>query len=316
MMPGMAADGLDRPKATVASLPPRMPVEPPPPRPVISVVLAVRNEAAHIDAQLAALSGQRLSEPWEVIVADTGSSDDTVVRARAWSDRMPRLRVLTLEADAGFGVPDASIAAAEGDELAFCDGDDVVGAGWLAAVHDALADHDLVTGPIELRRLNQPWQLRGEDPDKALERPPGDGFLPFALGCNLGIRREVFEAHGGFDRSLYSGADKELSWRLQLAGVLLHFAPGALVHRRLRRRARAAWRQHQRYGMSNARLYARFRLHGMRPERLRHVMAVYGWLLLTSPALVVPAHRHHWSRVAGLRLGRLRASWRHRVWFP
>ena len=45
------------------------------------------------------------------------------------------------------------------------------------------------------------------------------GFLPFALGANLAVRREVFEAvHGFCEELLNGGEDIDLSWRLQLAG--------------------------------------------------------------------------------------------------
>ncbi|HAS09431.1 MAG TPA: glycosyl transferase, partial [Acidimicrobiaceae bacterium] len=42
--------------------------------PVLSVVLAVRNEAEHVGAQLAALAGQGADVPWELLVVDNGST--------------------------------------------------------------------------------------------------------------------------------------------------------------------------------------------------------------------------------------------------
>ena len=58
---------------------------------MLSVVLAVRNEAEHIGAQLAALAGQRTDVPWELLVVDNGSTDGTTTAARmelrTWSPR-------------------------------------------------------------------------------------------------------------------------------------------------------------------------------------------------------------------------------------
>ena len=49
---------------------------------MISVVLPMRNEEAHVARQLSALAGQTYAGPWEVVVVDNGSSDGS--RARWW----------------------------------------------------------------------------------------------------------------------------------------------------------------------------------------------------------------------------------------
>ena len=57
--------------------------------PSVSVVVVMRNAAATIGEQLEALSRQDYAGPWEVVLADNGSTDDSVAVARQWEDRLP-----------------------------------------------------------------------------------------------------------------------------------------------------------------------------------------------------------------------------------
>lgn len=203
---------------------------------------------------------------------------------------------------------------AASDRIAFCDADDVVSDEWLQAMADALERHELVTGPLELRSLNPRRVLHGDHADRWLVGPPQDDtFRPYAMGCNTGIRRSAVERLGPYDPAAGSGHDKELSWRYQLAGVALHFDRRAIVHRRVRASPHGAFRQHVRYGRSNARLYRRFRVHGMRRSSIVRAAAVVAWGVASSPLLVQSTHRHRWAQHIGLRVGRLVGSLQHRV---
>ena len=54
-------------------------------------------------------------------------------------------------------------------------------------------------------------------------------FLPGGGAGNLGIRRWLHEAIGGFDECLPRFADADYYWRLQLEGFELHYVPEAIV---------------------------------------------------------------------------------------
>ena len=62
--------------------------------PVVSVVLCVRDGASTLGRQLAALAHQDLESPWEVVLVDNASTDDTRAIASSWTDRMPWLRIV------------------------------------------------------------------------------------------------------------------------------------------------------------------------------------------------------------------------------
>ncbi len=61
--------------------------------PSVAILLPVLDEAATIDACLQSLANQDYDGPIEILVADGGSTDDTMDRLGAWADRLPRLRI-------------------------------------------------------------------------------------------------------------------------------------------------------------------------------------------------------------------------------
>ena len=70
------------------------------------------------------------------------------------------------------------------------------------------------------------------------------------------------------------------------------------------------------YGRHDAVLYRRFRGDGMRRNDWL-TLKTYAWLLVNAPLTVVGrSRRRTWSRAFFLRLGRLRGSLEHRVFYP
>ena len=175
----------------------------------VSVVIPVRNGAATIATQLDALARQRTTVPWELIVADNGSTDATI----------SIVRVHTLGHDIDVRVVDASrargasvarntgIAEANGRSVLLCDADDEVGSGWLQAHAEALRSMDdgLTAGPMTVTTINEPrllgWGVPLEEPERF-----ADG-QPYGWGGNMGLARTVWERLGGFDESWLTGFD-------------------------------------------------------------------------------------------------------------
>lgn len=101
----------------------------------LSVIIPCLNAERTIGEQLAALAAQRWSERWEVIVADNGSTDGTLEVVRRFAGRLPELRVVDASQRRGSGYArNRGAAVARGEWLAFCDADDVVAPGWVAAM--------------------------------------------------------------------------------------------------------------------------------------------------------------------------------------
>jgi glycosyltransferase involved in cell wall biosynthesis len=278
-------------------------------RPLVSVVIPARDAARWIDDQLGALARQEVPVPWEVVVADNGSSDDTVARAAAWADRLP-VRVVEATGRAGPNhARNRGTAAARGDLLLYCDADDVVQPGWVRAFWCSRHDWDLAGGWVDGEALNDE-RARARHPDGRASRGLATvGWLRFFMGCNFAIHRRVHDALGGFDESFVGGGDDiDFAFRAQLAGWRLGYVPEATVAYRLRGSLRDALRQYYRYGYYRPHLYRKFRAAGMPRRSLRHAARTYGLLMAGAWRVVHAQDRARWAVQAAFVVGMLTGS--------
>jgi glycosyltransferase involved in cell wall biosynthesis len=281
----------------------------------LSVVIPARDAAAVLPDQLDALSAQRWEGCWEVVVAvEAGPDDGTADVVGRYAEAWPRLRVVDAPAGGGPGSSrNVGSAAAAGSALAFCDADDVVAPGWVAAMGEALRQHEFVTGPLELDRLNPEWlaATRGRSEERGL--PTFYGVFPFAHGNNLGLRRAVWERLGRFDEDFPNGADDiEFGMRAWRGGVAVQFVPDAVVHYRYRRRPGDLWRQGLTYGRSRPLVRRRLKELGAPAPSAVAGWRSWLWLVRHVPRLASPEGRAAWLWVAGNRVGQVQGSLRHR----
>lgn len=92
------------------------------------------------------------------------------------------------------------------------------------------------------------------DQDAHLSHP----YLPRAVAANLLVRREAFEAIGGFYEGVRAGEDTDFSWRLQRSGWRLEGRGAATVEHRYRTTVRALRRQWRGYAAGRAWLGRRY----------------------------------------------------------
>jgi glycosyltransferase involved in cell wall biosynthesis len=176
----------------------------------VSVIIAARNAAMTLGAQLQALSRQNFQGWWELIVVDNGSSDDTADVAKAWQTNLSCLRVVNAPAARGVGgTRNAGAAAARGDVLLFCDADDIAAPTWLGAMASAARAADIVGGYRDFHTLNTPRTRFWCPPILGL--PIKLGYLPYAPGSCLGVRAEVSHSLSGFNED-YVGAGEDVEF--------------------------------------------------------------------------------------------------------
>jgi glycosyltransferase involved in cell wall biosynthesis len=129
----------------------------------LAIIVPVFNEEASITAVLDALLAARGGQPWELIVVDDGSTDDTRRHLAAYADR---IRILRHPVNRGYGAAlKTGILAARTDNVLFFDGDGQHDAADLPAFAEALAGYESVIGVrrrgegIPARRKPGKWAL-------------------------------------------------------------------------------------------------------------------------------------------------------------
>ncbi len=220
------------------------------PRPSISLIATVKNEAATIEAWLDSLLTQtRL--PNEIVIVDGGSTDGTFERLQGWAARSP-IPVKTLQA-AGVNIArgrNLAIEQASGPIIASTDAGCLVPAGWLAAISGPFAVNpnlEVVAGYYEaiqcsdLQRLIAIYLV----PPISLIKP--QEFLPSAR--SLAFRKAAWHAAGGFPEWLtLTGEDTLFDIRLKRHTTRWAFVPEATVSWYLKSSLRQLFRQVRTYG--------------------------------------------------------------------
>jgi len=188
-----------------------------------SVVIATRDRARYLECALASLLAQREAPPFDVVVVDNGSSDDTQDVVRRLATAPVDVRYVALPQPNRGMARNRGVAVARGRYLIFCDDDVYVPKQWVAA-HAAAhrrSGERVVNGPI----LNVPSYSSRPEPR------PANYSRAFLCTCNASLPKQAFERAGGFDESfdLYGWEDTELGLRLRAAGLQWSFAWNAYL---------------------------------------------------------------------------------------
>jgi glycosyltransferase involved in cell wall biosynthesis len=229
----------------------------------ISVIIACFNGAETLAETLASLVIQEWNRTWEIILADNGSTDASVEIFLGLAAARPDVRMRVVDAGAQKGKSFAlntAIRAARGRSLLFCDADDAVAPGWLAAMGAALDRHPFVAARVDLAKLSPEWTLstRRITQQDHLNRLPHPPHALVAGGATLGFHREVFSAVGEFDPAFAVMEDIDFCVRAHLAGYRLVFVPDAVYHYRFRGDLDAIYRQAYQYAYWRALLRRRY----------------------------------------------------------
>jgi GT2 family glycosyltransferase len=278
----------------------------------VSVVIPTLDGEDLLPTQLEALSDQEFDGALEVLVVDNGSTDRTVPVAREWERRLT-LQVIDGSARRGQAhARNLGGEAASSDKLLFLDQDDQVQPGYVAAMALALDTHPLVAARLHTGGLNDAASRSSREPAHGDDLVRTD-FLPWAYGCTLGVRREVFRALGGFRHFGGASEDIDFCWRAQVSGSTLTLVPEAVLEYRLVTRPSAMAKQAFRYGRSGARLYRHYRADGMHRSSLQAAARTWGAGLVH---LATGPNRHAALVQVANRAGRAVGSVEQRVLFP
>ena len=209
-----------------------------------SVLLATRDRQRSLDRTLASLERQIAPGiTWDVLVADNGSTDDTIASLARWSERLP-LRWAVEPIPGKNRALNRVLGQTRGRLLLFTDDDVVLAPGWIAAHAAAAArwpDHDIFGGVIRpLFPVPHPSWVT-QEPFRSIlfaayehgTREQPTTHLPF--GPNYAVRAPMlvstgFDAAVGPNGAEYAmGGETELLRRLTQLGARTVYVPSAIV---------------------------------------------------------------------------------------
>jgi dolichyl-phosphate beta-glucosyltransferase len=202
------------------------------PKPTLTIVLPAYNEAQRIGPALDELfgyldrsgpareGGRSASElgPWDVLVVDDGSSDDTAAivearpEARPDADGKPaRLRVLRRGHEGKGAAVRAGVLEASGDLVVFADADMATPPDQLPSLTAALADHDVALGS----------RVQPDGSDRRASQPLHRQLLGryFRLLAGAWVTGAVPDTQCGF-KGFHRAAGQDLFARQQITSIV------------------------------------------------------------------------------------------------
>lgn len=213
-----------------------------PAAPRASVIVPVYNHFHHTRTCLQALAACGDATPFEVIVVDDGSSDET-------AQRLPGVEGLRYHRNAGnlgfIGACNAGAAIAAGEFLVFLNNDTAVQPGWLDALLRTFEQHE-GTGLAGAKLVYPDGRLQeaggivfsdasgwnyGRFDDPADPRYNFVREADYCSGAAIAIPRTLFERFGGFDAH-YAPAyyeDTDLAMKVRAAGLRVLYQPASVV---------------------------------------------------------------------------------------
>ncbi|MGQ4537559.1 glycosyltransferase family 2 protein [Dermabacteraceae bacterium P7074] len=197
----------------------------------VSVVIPTYNAADTLGGQLEALSAQKCDYPWELIIVNNGSTDNSRQVVEKYTKDFP-IPVRIIDAYDGQGVGYArnrGAVIAKGKIIAFCDADDRVDKNWIKAIVEG---EDLAPITVGARReLRTPFDPEAPFFNEPIAHMSTRGGRTIR-GCNFTVSNAAYRSLGGFDESFppYGCEDIEFALRAHEQGIDVAENPDMIVY--------------------------------------------------------------------------------------
>ena len=200
-------------------------------KPLVSVIIATFNRGWILSEAVDSVLSQDYA-PFELIVIDDGSTDDTAAILNDYADS--RLRVHFQPNRGVSAARNRGIAQSAGELIAFLDSDDLWLPGKLSAQVQFFQDHSNAL----ICQTEEIW-IRNKvrvNPKNRHQKPSGDIFIPSLALCLVSpsavmIRRSLLDEVGLFDESLPACEDYDLWLRISCKH-LVHLMDVPLILKR------------------------------------------------------------------------------------
>ncbi len=203
---------------------------------IISIIIPTLNEERYVGTCLESLKKQSYKGPFEIIVADGGSTDKTLEIARMYTNK-----VVVTKGPVGAG-RNAGVKWATGNILAFIDADCIAPKNWLSEIDASFGKSSVASKKSNIvavmgaiRPMDGSWVdglvfiLR-----ERLQRTLTWLQAPYDANLNTAYRHEAFVGAGSFNPNVDYGEGVELAMRIRKQGRVV-YNPRMYVYVSLRR---------------------------------------------------------------------------------
>jgi len=287
---------------------------------MISVIIATHNRSDKLPALLKSI--QQLESDrdlaYEIIIVDNNSSDDTHQVVRTYSNNSSfHIKYIFERLQGNNYARNRALAEAKGGILAFTDDDCIVDPKWLRQIARkfALEPHlACLGGRVELYDKND-RAITIRTWDDEIEVKSAEQLYRLIIGCNMAIRRNVFDEIGSFDPAfgpgskIGSGGDSEFLYRAYKKGLIIKYYPDIIVYHNHGRKTEADVKAlGKRYVRGRGGFYCKYMLQG---DRAIMKMALHELTLpaknLIKNVFLTQSRKLQWRVTWGLILGVMRA---------
>jgi glycosyltransferase involved in cell wall biosynthesis len=214
----------------------------------VSLIICTRDRSRQLGACLESVRRITFEQPWELILVDNGSVDDTADVIQEFIETVSVPATYLFEPNRGKArALNRAITAAQGEILAFTDDDCYPAEGFLTQIWGVFADPSVgyITGRIMLHDpTDYPLTINESLSPRTF---PGDSLLRVGdiQGANMAFRRQVLLYIGGFDPlfgpgSLFIAEDLDAAARASAIGWSGQYRPDVIVrHHHGRKRSDA-----------------------------------------------------------------------------
>jgi GT2 family glycosyltransferase len=198
---------------------------------VFSVLICTYNRPDVLEIALKALIDQTDEKPDQVVIVNGGDERSDSIVQRYMDKTYVTVKLVktvnkNLAASRNVGLPYCT-----GDIVAWTDDDAKVFPDWVTQMKRVHVEHPEAGGVG--------GAVLGADSSKSLlsriadvatfSSPPQPGYVRTIAGVNVSYKREVLQAVGSQDETLFRGEDVDFNWRIKKLGYEIYYAPDIKV---------------------------------------------------------------------------------------